>query len=74
MNAEDFKQWLRGAVRSWTVRLGAVALALPDLLPLIAPQLELLLDANAYKRTLQVLGILVIVVRFKTTTSLKDKA
>lgn len=74
MSAEDFKQWLRGAVRSWMIWLGAVAFALPDLLPLISPQLEQLMDANAYKRTIQVLGILVIVLRVKTTTSLKDKA
>lgn len=64
---------LRGALKSWTVYLGAALVALPELVPLLTPHLQELLDAETYKRLMQIFGIAVILVRFKTTQPLSTK-
>jgi hypothetical protein len=70
----QLKDWLRGALNSWTVWAGTVMVALPEIIPMIGPELEALLTPDAYRRAMQVLGIMVILLRVKTTTSLKDRA
>ena len=64
---------LRGALKSWTVYLGAALIGLPELLPLVAPQLQDMLDAELYRRVMQWAGLLVILVRFRTTKPLSEK-
>jgi len=64
---------LRGAVKSWTVWLGGALVALPELVPLLTPHLQEMLDAESYKRLMQLFGIAVILVRFKTTQPLSTK-
>lgn len=66
--------WLKGTVKSWTVWFGVLLLGFPELLPALAPQLEQLLDASAYKRLMSWAGVIVILLRFKTNQSVKDKA
>lgn len=68
-----WKAWAVGTLKSWTTWFGAGLLLLPDFLQQVAPQFEQALDANAYKRLMNVIGVIVIVLRFKTTQSLKDK-
>ena len=72
--SNTWQAWLRGSVKSWTAWFGAFLVAAPDILPQIAPQLEDLFTPNIYKRATQVIGILVILLRIKTTTSLPEKA
>jgi len=72
-NEYAFSNWLRGAMKSWTIWLGGLLVGLPELLPLLTPHLQEMLDADAYKRVLQLAGIAVILVRFKTTQSLSSK-
>ena len=64
---------LMGLLKSWTAWLGGAMIALPELLPLLTPHLESLLGPNVWPKTMQILGILVILARFKTNQSLRDK-
>jgi hypothetical protein len=65
--------WVRGTLKSYTNWFGALLIGLPDLLPMISPQLQDMLDANAYKRIMQAAGIIVILLRFKTSQSVLEK-
>ena len=65
--------WASGLLKSWTVWFGALLLALPDLLPALSPHLADMLSENIFKRTMNVAGIIVILLRMKTTQSLTDK-
>lgn len=65
--------WIRGTLKSWSMWLGGILIALPDVLPLISPQLEQMLDADAYKRLMQGVGIIVILLRYKTRESVLEK-
>lgn len=65
--------WLKGALKSWTNWFGALLIAAPDIIPAIMPNLQELLTADSYKRVVQVAGIIVILLRVKTTTSLAEK-
>ena len=62
---------LMGALKSWSVWLGGWAIALPELLPMISPYLDGMFSPDMYKRLMQIGGVLVILVRFKTTQSLE---
>jgi hypothetical protein len=68
-----WSMWIMGLVKSWTVWFGGLLLVLPDLLPALLPQLQETLSANTYKRVANVIGIIVIMLRFKTTQSLQVK-
>lgn len=67
------KAWLRGAAKSWTAWLGALLIAAPEVLPALLPHFEELMTPDRYQRFVQIIGIAVILLRVKTTTSLKDK-
>lgn len=69
----SWKTWLLGLAKSKTAWFGAAMIALPDLIPLLAPQFEQVLDANAYKRMMNISGMVVILLRFVTSQSLKEK-
>ena len=64
---------LRGALRSWTVWLGGILVALPELVPLLGPHLQEMLPPDVFAKLMQIAGIAVILVRFKTTESLAAK-
>lgn len=68
-----WRAWTMGVLKSKTAWFGAALVALPDLIPLLTPQLEQVLDANAYKRMMNVAGVVVILLRFVTSQSLKEK-
>lgn len=69
----SWKQWLIGTARSWTNWFGAFLIAAPELLPQLLPQAEQLLTPDHYMRLVQWIGIVVIVLRFKTTQSVSQK-
>jgi hypothetical protein len=64
---------LVGALKSWTVYLGGVILLMPEWWPLVAEQVTSFIGSNATDKITRILGILVILVRFKTTKSLSEK-
>ncbi len=64
---------IKGAAKSMTVWLGGLLVALPELVPLLAPHLQEMLTPDLYKRVMQVFGLLVILVRFRTTQPLSQK-
>lgn len=70
---ESLTAWLKGALKSWTVWLGGFLVALPELLPLLDPAIKDMLDADTYRRVMQIAGIAVILVRFRTTQPLNEK-
>jgi hypothetical protein len=74
--AAPSKPWdplIVGLLKSWTVWFGGILVALPQIIPLISPTLQQALSANAYKNVTTVVGIIVILLRFKTTQSLQAK-
>jgi hypothetical protein len=68
-----WRAWTMGVLKSKTAWFGAALVALPDLITVLAPQLEQMLDANSYKRLMNIAGIVVILLRFVTSQSLKEK-
>lgn len=70
----NLKAWLLGALKSWTAWFGAFLIAAPDLLPQIMPVAADLFGPDVAKRWMQIIGVIVILLRIKTTQSLTDKA
>jgi hypothetical protein len=70
---EEPAAWLKGALKSWTNWFGALLIAAPELLAQIAPHLQELLTPQRYARFIQIAGIVVILLRIKTSQSLKEK-
>jgi hypothetical protein len=64
---------ITGILKSWTVWFGGILVALPQIIPLISPSLQQALSAHAYQNVTSVVGIIVILLRFKTTQSLQAK-
>lgn len=75
--APDMWAWIKGALKSWSVWVGAAILSMPDWYPIISPELKDFLDAHSTAAirdmVIRALGMVVILVRFKTDRSLKDK-
>lgn len=70
------KNWLKGALKSWTVWLSALLAAAPEILPALQANFSVLtpfIPDGSETRTLQVIGVLVFLLRLKTTTSLASK-
>lgn len=65
--------WLRGAAKSWTMWSGALLVALPELMTAAEPLLTETMGPEGWKRVVQVVGIVVVVLRLKTTQSLAAK-
>jgi hypothetical protein len=75
-NAAPIAPWqdfLMGLVKSWQIRIALAIAALPELLPLISPELEQLMTAERYKHLMVGVGIVMVLLRFKTNQSLTDK-
>lgn len=64
---------LRGLSRSWTGWVGGLLLTLPELLPAIEKDLPGLLGEQAANRVMQIAGLLMILLRLKTTGALWNK-
>lgn len=72
----DMPAWqkvLLGTLKSKLVWLGGAIITLPDLIPLISPELEEMLTPDMYKRWMRLAGLLVIVLRFYTKKSIPEK-
>lgn len=65
--------WVKGFVRSWTTRLGAALVAAPAIAEELAPHVLELMAQNSSLGA-QALGVVMILLRFKTTKSLKERA
>lgn len=63
----------RGLAKSWTAWVGAALLALPEVLPTIQADLPALLGPHSADVVMRVCGVLMILMRFKTTASLTEK-
>lgn len=57
---------LRGLARSWTGRIGALLIAMPEILPAIQSDLPGLLGENAANRVMQIAGLLMLLLRIKS--------
>lgn len=62
-----------GMVKSWTAWLGALIVAWPDISFALSEQITALLGEDYNNIIMRVMGILVILVRLKTSQSLADK-
>jgi len=69
----DMGAWVRGAVRSWTVWSGALLVALPELLDAIAPLVTEQWGADVWRRVVQITGVVIVLLRIKTTDSIPEK-
>lgn len=65
---------LRGFLKSYTVWLGAAMLSFPDWWPLIAEQLRPLFSDQAWETATRLVGVVIILLRLKTTQSLTEKS
>jgi hypothetical protein len=65
--------WLRGAARSWTMWSGALLVVLPELMDAAAPLVTETMGPEAWRRVVQVIGIVVVILRIRTTQSLPEK-
>lgn len=64
---------LRGLARSWTAWVAGLLIALPELLPTLQSDLPGLLGEQAANRVMQIAGLLMLLLRLKTTTSVTAK-
>jgi hypothetical protein len=64
----------RGAVRSWTVWLGTAMVAMPELWPALEPLVTPLIGEVNGGRVTQLVGILVILLRYRTDRPLGQLA
>lgn len=75
--SSEFKAALKGACRSLTVWVSAVLFALPEIVPLIQANFSTVTpfipESISPQRVMQVLALLMLVLRIKTTTSLAEK-
>lgn len=77
----EWLAWLKGSIKSWTIRAGAILLALPSLIEYIhesAPQLQgdliSMFGEPMVSSAFRIIGILTILLRFKTTKPLKERS
>lgn len=66
----------RGSLKSSTVWVASILLALPELLPLIQANFATIapfIPVELHSRVLQVMALGMLILRLKTTTSLADK-
>lgn len=72
----EFKLWLHGAVRSLTVWFSVILAALPDTLALLQANFDTLrpfIPDVLESRWLNVLALLILLLRLRTSTSLAEK-
>ena len=71
--AGDWKRWVKGSFKSLTNAFGAFLIAWPALQPQLEPLLTDIFGEYITSHGIQLVGVLVILLRIKTTESLKDK-
>lgn len=74
--AYTWKDWLRGAYRSSTVRFAALLAVLPDALLLLQSQFSTLapfIPDALESRVMQVIALIVLVLRVRTSIALPDR-
>lgn len=64
---------LVGMAKSWTAWLGALIIAWPDISMALSEHIEALAGPDASNAIMRIMGILVILVRLKTSQSLSEK-
>ena len=69
----EWQSWAMRAVKSWTNWFGAALVAWPAVQPQIQPLFEQVVGAKNTGYLVSLVGIAVILLRVKTTQSLKDK-
>lgn len=62
-----------GLVKSFTAWLGLIVIAFPDWWPLVSDNVAALFGDVSKDNIIRAMGILVVLVRFKTNQSLTDK-
>lgn len=76
MSVSELKAWLHGAVRSLTVWFSIILASLPDVLPLVQANFETLkpfIPDVLESRWLNVIALVILLLRMRTTVSLADK-
>lgn len=68
-----WKEVLVGSIKSRLIWLGAMLVALPELWPLIADQVQEILPPGWFLRASQMVGLVVIYLRYKTNQSVSEK-
>ena len=71
--ASEWQAWAKGTLQSWTAWFGAALIAWPAIQPQLQPLLEQTIGAKNTGYLVSLAGVIVILLRVKTTTSLKDK-
>lgn len=64
---------LVGLMKSWTAWLGALIVAWPDISNALSEHISALVGEDANNTIMRIMGILVILVRLKTTQSIAEK-
>lgn len=66
--------WLRGLAKSWTAWTGVLLAGGPEILDALAPLVSEQWGPDVWKRVLQVSGVVMILLRLRTTQSIPDRA
>ena len=69
----DWQAFAKGAMKSWTNWLGALLIAWPVIGPEVEPAMQNVLGSAVTNKLISVVGLLVILLRVKTTESLTSK-
>lgn len=70
---QELLLWLQGSYRSWTNWFGAFLIAWPTIEPQLSPELQSLVGESTATSVIRWIGVVVILLRFKTTKSVKAK-
>lgn len=65
--------WLRGLAKSWTAWTGVLLAGGPEILDALAPLVSEQWGPDVWKRVLQVSGVVMILLRLKTTQPVPEK-
>lgn len=65
--------YIRGLLKSWSVWFGTLLVAVPMMMPDIIPIIQDMFGDDITKRVVQAIGLITIVLRLKTTESIKEK-
>ena len=74
---KKFMAQLKGALKSWTAWFSALLMAAPELIPLVQqnwPTISPFIPSAMQSKTVQVIGLIALLLRMKTTRSLAAKA
>jgi hypothetical protein len=77
MDKQHFKYTLRGAWKSLTVWFSGILMVLPDVLPMLQsnfPTIAPFIPDALESRAMNVIALVILLLRIKTTTSLANKA